>query len=751
MKQETLEMLQGHFGKRRRVLAPVSWRKGLEVYRSISIDNRDELIFVISNSQLEQVQDVEEVLQRRVQFRSPNLALLSEAGTLPDERGYWICRMELASSFRDIVRENRKNPKKLVLFVQQVAMGLVVVHKNSGFHGDLRPSTIFVKHVQGQDRAFSMGMALDLWVNPPDLVELSSKEVARFIPPELTLGEELGPSTDIYSIGVLLYHVVCGGFPFAGSTPRDIVISHTQGFWEKRPEHVDVDIWNIIVSCLQIRAEERIDIEDLINQLQPFTIGRRSVYIQTQEMFEAQSKDSQGLEQSREANQSLQQGNFVPDYMEEDSYSQELLDFRFPSSLSSVSMSSTNEDQRGTEKTHTDKRLTEFSLDKDVAESSVLDTTEDMTNPMEILESSEHENTDQITDTDITSLESKKHTSRIDLFHKMNEEQTDVPSSEELNINQVPLIFDPLDTDISEEISVMDYQKIDQSQELKPLSTEDSEGYSYEYESEVYDSEVYESEISESEDITSVPLAVFIQPSEKKLEVTKLEVLSEEVLSAEISEEIVSAEISEEIISAEIVSKTSHEKFLKDGSADFNKKNKSLEDVKNSQKQSNYDAEIDSDQTMFSEDVNSDNFIFEHTLKGMNVHSSRDHSEQKSIDEDRSLEFPNHSSSFQQSIHQSPLDIIDMNSGREVSISQTSKKSRFQQREMTQKEHRVTPRVELERILPLEEKRIHEEDISDFSNIPTYSTNVKQSLVMFAVGFFAFGSLFVFLYSLIVN
>ena len=99
MNQKTMDMLQDHFGRRRRVLASVSWRKGLEVYRSISSANRDELIFIISNAQLEQLQDVEEVLQRRVQFRSPNLALLSEAGTLPDERGYWICRMELASSF----------------------------------------------------------------------------------------------------------------------------------------------------------------------------------------------------------------------------------------------------------------------------------------------------------------------------------------------------------------------------------------------------------------------------------------------------------------------------------------------------------------------------------------------------------------------------------------------------------------------------------------------------------------------------
>ena len=55
-----------------------------------------------------------------------------------------------------------------------------------------------------------------------------------------------------------------------------------------------------------------------------------------------------------------------------------------------------------------------------------------------------------------------------------------------------------------------------------------SEEYSYEWSSEVFDPEM-----SESEDITALPLAVFVQPSEKKLEVTDLEALSEEVMSEE--------------------------------------------------------------------------------------------------------------------------------------------------------------------------------------------------------------------------
>ena len=77
-----------------------------------------------------------------------------------------------------------------------------------------------------------------------------------------------------------------------------------------------------------------------------------------------------------------------------------------------------------------------------------------------------------------------------------------------------------------------------------------SEEYSYEWSSEVFDPEM-----SESEDITALPLAVFVQPSEKKLEVTDLEAMSEE-------EEVMSEEVmSEEPFSKEHLSNENSNKI----------------------------------------------------------------------------------------------------------------------------------------------------------------------------------------------
>ena len=48
-----------------------------------------------------------------------------------------------------------------------------------------------------------------------------------------------------------------------------------------------------------------------------------------------------------------------------------------------------------------------------------------------------------------------------------------------------------------------------------------------------------------------------------------------------------------------------------------------------------------------------------------------------------------------------------------------------------------------------QEKSIKEREITDFSGIAHHTTNVKQSIFMFAVGFFALGGLYILLYSMI--
>src|SRR3712207_9523333 len=52
---------------------------------------------------------------------------------------------------------------------------------------------------------------------------------AHYIPPEQGRGEPVGPASDLYSLGVVLYEVLTGELPYDADTPLGIAMKHVNG------------------------------------------------------------------------------------------------------------------------------------------------------------------------------------------------------------------------------------------------------------------------------------------------------------------------------------------------------------------------------------------------------------------------------------------------------------------------------------------------------------------------------------------
>jgi hypothetical protein len=99
-----------------------------------------------------------------------------------------------------------------------VARGLAHAHSRGIVHRDIKPSNILVS-LRGEVKIFDFGIAQRSSEEPLGLSPMRLEDVATFgspayMSPEQILGESIDARSDVFSLGVVLYQLVCGARPF---------------------------------------------------------------------------------------------------------------------------------------------------------------------------------------------------------------------------------------------------------------------------------------------------------------------------------------------------------------------------------------------------------------------------------------------------------------------------------------------------------------------------------------------------------
>jgi eukaryotic-like serine/threonine-protein kinase len=153
-----------------------------------------------------------EVLAR---LEHPNIARLLDAGTTDDGIPYIVMEYVDGKPITRFVDENRlSTTARLELFLK-ICAAVEVAHRHSVVHRDLKPNNILVNQ-DGEAKLLDFGIAKLIGddANPLELTALGHERLTPIsASPEQAQGELVTKSSDIYSLGALLYEMLTGFRP----------------------------------------------------------------------------------------------------------------------------------------------------------------------------------------------------------------------------------------------------------------------------------------------------------------------------------------------------------------------------------------------------------------------------------------------------------------------------------------------------------------------------------------------------------
>jgi eukaryotic-like serine/threonine-protein kinase len=152
----------------------------------------------------------------------------------------------------------------------QVAKALQTAHVRGVVHRDIKPRNILITdtgHVKVADFGIARAVEATTISQTGDI--LGS---AKYMSPEQAEGDQVGPASDLYSLGVVLYEMLTGRVPFEVEIPDDVPIRHAVAP-PRRPKEVNPEVPEeldaITMKLLSTRPEDRCEsAEELIQELQ---------------------------------------------------------------------------------------------------------------------------------------------------------------------------------------------------------------------------------------------------------------------------------------------------------------------------------------------------------------------------------------------------------------------------------------------------------------------------------------------------
>jgi len=219
-----------------------------------------------------------ERFQREVQataiLRSPHTIEIYDYGITPDRSFYYVMELLDGLDLDGLIKKNGVMPPARVIHIlRQMCHSLAEAHDAGLIHRDIKPANVFLCR-QGRDVDYVKVLDFGLVKQMQQMQSAHLTQVGTFAgtpafgSPEAAAGkvDELGPASDIYSVGCVAYWLLTGETVFKATGAMEMLASHIRDEPVPPSERCDLELPpeldRVILRCLEKDPKARIGTAD---------------------------------------------------------------------------------------------------------------------------------------------------------------------------------------------------------------------------------------------------------------------------------------------------------------------------------------------------------------------------------------------------------------------------------------------------------------------------------------------------------
>jgi serine/threonine protein kinase/Tfp pilus assembly protein PilF len=196
-----------------------------------------------------------------------NICTVYEIGETDEGWPFIAMALYEGETLKDRLARGSLSPSEAVDIALQVARGLAAAHTHGVVHRDVKPGNIMLT-AGGTAKLLDFGLAT---MSDTHLTPGITPGTVPYMSPEQTRGEAVGPQSDLWSLGVVMYEMLTGVRPFQGENNREVIQAIRRSTPEpprRKVRGVPVSLERIVERLLQKQPDERYqDTDELVAAL----------------------------------------------------------------------------------------------------------------------------------------------------------------------------------------------------------------------------------------------------------------------------------------------------------------------------------------------------------------------------------------------------------------------------------------------------------------------------------------------------